>query len=470
MIFRKIQLVRRVCVLELFNDLKGMLQGEQISANETILYEHSFDESSHPSIPPNIVIFPYDVSDIQKVVNYANDHNVPLTPYGTGSGLEGQAIPIKQGISLDFQHMNKVLEVRPEDLLVKVQPGVTREELNQTLKKYGLFFPIDPGANATIGGMVSTNASGTTAVRYGAMRQQIVDLEVVLADGRKIRTGSLASKSSSGYNLTNLFAGSEGTLGIFTEIILKVYGIPETVSSVRACFPSVKDCGQAAVALLTSGVSITRIELVDERSIREMNKFHDTTYEELPTLFIEITGNEAGVNHDTAFTKEILEDLNCFTVLIETDSKKRAVLWKARHELSYAFRHKPNCSTIGTDVCVPLSSLPIIIEKTRKKIDSLGLDGAIFGHVGDGNFHTLILFNPNSPSETEKAETVNEAIVSWALSYGGTCTGEHGVGLGKQKFQEKEHGESLGIMMEIKRMLDPNNIMNPGKIFPELEK
>ncbi|MBM7587734.1 D-lactate dehydrogenase (cytochrome) [Bacillus pakistanensis] len=456
--------------MDCYKELKSLLTDDQVSINETILREHSFDESSHPPVFPSIVVFPHTTLDIQKVVDYANKNMLPITPYGIGSGLEGQAIPIKQGISIDFQQMNNILEIRPEDLVVRVQPGVTREQLNRTLKKHGLFFPIDPGADATIGGMASTNASGTTAVRYGAMRQQVLDMEVVLINGKVIRTGSLASKSSSGYNITNLFVGSEGTLGVFSEITLKVHGIPETISAGRACFQSVKECGEAAVALLTSGVSIGRIELVDERSIIQMNKYHETSFEERPTLFIEITGNASGVQHDVSFTKEILEEYNCSSLFFESDSKKRALLWRARHELSYAFRHPyPHLSVLGTDVCVPLSSLPRIVEMTRKEIDSLHLDGAIFGHVGDGNFHTLILFDPNSPSEREKAERLNETIVSFALKCGGTCTGEHGVGLGKQKFQRLEHGDSLDIMIGIKHLLDPNNLLNPGKIFSDTE-
>jgi D-lactate dehydrogenase (cytochrome) len=453
--------------MNLVNDLISLFGQEHVSINETILLQHSKDESHHEPVMPDVVVFPTCREDVQALVTYANEHGIPVVPFGVGSSLEGHSIPIHKGISVDFQYMNSIVDIRPGDLIVKVQPGVTRIHLNQELKKYGLFFPVDPGADATIGGMAATNASGTTTVRYGVMRDQVLDLEVVLADGRLIHTGSLAKKSSSGYHLNGLFVGSEGTLGIFTEITLKLHGIPEAITAARACFPDVTSCVEAAVSILTAGIPIARMELVDGRSIAQVNEYSGTDYPVLPSLFLEFHGNESGNEEDAQFVKELVKEHNCSEFVFESDSNKRALLWKARHELSLAFRHSnPKLRAMGTDVCVPISTLPDIVGYTRARIDHYGLDGAILGHIGDGNFHTLVMYDPEHSEHVVKIDKLNEEIVQYAFQLGGTCTGEHGVGIGKMKYQQKEHGEALQLMLGMKQMLDPNNILNPGKLLP----
>ncbi|RWR07522.1 FAD-linked oxidase C-terminal domain-containing protein [Siminovitchia fortis] len=454
--------------MDIYTDLCRLIGADQTSVNETILRNHSKDESDHAASEPDVVVFPESSEDVQKVLRYANKHKIPVVPFGAGSGLEGQAIPVNKGISIDFERMNKVIEVRPEDLVVIVQPGITRIQLNEELKRHGLFFPVDPGADATIGGMASTNASGTMTVRYGGMRDQVLNLKVVLADGRIIETGSLAKKSSSGLHLNGLFVGSEGTLGVFTEIALKLHGIPEDIVAARCSFPSVKSCVEAATAILTAGVPMARMELVDARSIRQANEYSDTDYVEAPSLFFEFHGNKGGNKEDIEFVRAIVEEAGCLEFLFETDSLKRAALWKARHELNYAYRHgNPQLACMTTDVCVPISKLAENVEFASNKLDEYGFKGGVVGHVGDGNFHTMIMYDPKVEGEFEKAVEFNHQMVKLALKSGGTCTGEHGVGLGKIDFQREEHGEAMEIMLALKRTLDPNQILNPGKIFPE---
>ncbi len=455
-----------VAVELLVNQLKQVLLEEQVSTNETVRQLHGKDESHHMMRLPDIVVFPRSTADVSAILKIAHAQRVPVVPFGVGSSLEGNAIPIAHGISIDFSEMNKILEVRPDDLLVKVQPGVTRSQLNKELKKHGLQFTVDPGADATLGGMAATNASGTTAVRYGVMRDQVRDLEVVLADGSVIHTGNLAAKSSSGYHLNGLFVGSEGTLGCFTELTLKVYGIPEFVTAGRAVFDTVGDAVSAVTALLQAGISIGRVELVDESSMKQANVYNDTSFSEKPTLFLEFHGNEAGMHADIAFATEIFEDYSCLSVEFEQDNAARNKLWEARHSLAYAYIHAyPGKKLMSTDVCVPISVLAETILYAREQLDHVGLAGGLVGHVGDGNFHALLMLNPNDAEEQAKADRFNEQIVQYALLRGGTCTGEHGVGIGKMKYQATEHGTSLVVMKSIKAALDPLNIMNPGKIF-----
>lgn len=452
--------------MELLADLQAIIDKQRVTANETILDGHSKDESHYEPQRPDVVVFPESTEEISKVLAYANEHNIPVVPFGAGSSLEGHTIPSQGGISIDFQLMNKVIEVRPGDFLVKVQPGVTRTQLNKELKKYGMFFPVDPGADATLGGMASTNASGTTSVRYGIMRNQIRDLEVVLADGAVIRSGGLAEKSSSGYNLNHLFVGSEGTLGIFTELTLRVYGIPETIMACRCVFPGVNQAVDAAVAMLSAGIPIARVELVDARSVQQVNIHSETNYEEKPTLFLEFHGNEAGLQQDVQFAKELVDDESCMAFEVETDSKKRAKLWEARHHLAYAFSHGfPHKKMMLTDACLPLTELTGAIVHAREAIDRSDLDGAVLGHVGDGNFHTILMYDPAREGDPRQADRLNEQIVEYALARGGSCTGEHGVGIGKRKYQRTEHGAALDVMKAIKRSMDPKGILNPGKIF-----
>ncbi|VEF46748.1 putative glycolate oxidase, subunit GlcD [Bacillus freudenreichii] len=450
-----------------FEEICSLIGKEKATINETVLLNHSKDESDHEAVEPDIVVFPESKEDVVKIVQYANKNRIPVVPFGAGSGLEGQAIPVHKGISVNFERMNRIEEIRPDDLVVIVQPGITHMQLNEQLKKHGLFFPVDPGADATIGGMASTNASGTLTVRYGGMRDQILNLETVLADGRIIQTGSLAKKSSSGYHLNGLFVGSEGTLGLFTEISLKLHGIPENIVAARCFFKTVRDSVDAAAAILTAGIPIARIELVDSRSIKAVNDYEGTDYPEEPTLFLEFHGNESGNKEDIDLIKAIAEEVGCLEFLFETDSLKRATLWKARHGMNYALRHgSPGLASLTTDVCVPISTLPDNVEFADSQLDALGLKGGIVGHVGDGNFHVMILFDPASQEQIVKAKELEHQIVEFALKSGGTCTGEHGVGIGKRQFQRQEHGDALDVMIDIKKLLDPSNILNPGKVLP----
>jgi D-lactate dehydrogenase (cytochrome) len=451
---------------DLLIEMQKRTSEKRATQNETILLQHSRDESYHTPVSPDVVVYPSTVEEISSIMAYANEHKLPVTPFGAGSSLEGHCIPVNGGISLNFQEMNEVVEVLPEDFLVKVQPGVTRTQLNLALKKHGLFFPVDPGADATIGGMAATNASGTTSVKYGIMRDQVKNLQVVLADGKVINTGGLAAKSSAGYHLTSLFVGSEGTLGVFAEITLKVYGIPEAVLAARCTFQTVQAAVEAAGAVLSSGTGIARMELVDERSIVQVNKNSDTSYTEAPTLFLEFHGNPASVSYEASLTKELLESFGGLEWVEERDSKARAKLWEARHHLAYAFKHGySGKSMMFTDVCLPLSQLSGAIVHARQVMDEIGIPGAVLGHIGDGNFHAILMYNPNDELEREKADKVNESIVEYALQKGGTCTGEHGIGIGKAKYLAIEHADTLPIMSGIKKQLDPNNILNPGKII-----
>ncbi|MGV3465364.1 MAG: FAD-binding oxidoreductase [Heyndrickxia sp.] len=453
---------------ELHKELKEILAEDQVSINPTVLEQHSKDESYHTPHFPDVVVFPKNTDEVSHILRFASERNIPVTPFGVGSSLEGHVIPYHGGISLDFQLMNEILEVRPQDFLVRVQPGVTRTQLNKELKKYGLFFPVDPGADATLGGMAATNASGTTSVRYGVMRDQVRNLQVVLADGRIIHTGSMTAKSSSGYSITGLFVGSEGTLGVFTEITIKVYGIPEATTAARAVFPSVDAAVDSVADIMSAGIQVARIELVDARSIQQVNLYNGTDYPEKPTLFMEFHGSEAGLQYDVEFAEKLAFDNQCEEFLFETDSKARNRLWEVRHNLAYAFVHKsPGKKMMVTDVVVPLSELGGAVHDARKAIDEIGLDGAVLGHVGDGNYHTIVMIDPNNIEEMTKAKKLNAHLVDYAHSRGGSCTGEHGVGVGKAIYQQKEHGEALNVMKWIKNALDPKGILNPGKIFIE---
>ncbi|WP_404323965.1 FAD-binding protein [Cytobacillus firmus] len=456
--------------MSLLQALREFLTEQQVTENQTVRELHGRDESYHMESLPDLVVFPETAQQVSEIVKLANKYKVPIVPFGLGSSLEGHVIPYEHGITIDFSLMNKVLEVRENDFLVRVQPGVTRTQLNKELKKYGLFFSVDPGADATLGGMAATNASGTTSVKYGVMRDQVRDLEVVLADGSIIHTGNLAAKSSSGYHLNGLFVGSEGTLGCFTELTLRVYGIPEHVTAARASFPSLNDAVEAVVSILQAGVPIARVELVDEPSMKQVNLFSETNYNESPTLFLEFHGNEAGLKQDVAFTREIVEDHHCLDIEFETDNAARNRLWEARHNLAYAYIHgHPGKKMMVTDVCLPISELSGAISHAREAVDTLGLPGGIVGHVGDGNYHTLLMIDMSNPEEVAKAEKFNEQIVLYALERGGTCTGEHGVGVGKQKYQQKEHGLALQVMEKIKNALDPENLFNPNKILKTKE-
>lgn len=449
---------------ELTELLNNILQKEQISINQSVIDLHSKDESYHKEAAPNAVVFPNTTEDVQAIMKLADAHNISVVPFGLGTSLEGHIIPYTQQLTIDFSLMNKIIDIKSEDFLVTVQPGVTRSQLNKALKKYGLFFPVDPGADATLGGMVATNASGTTSVKYGVMRDQVRDLEVVLADGRVINTGNLAAKSSSGYHLNGLFTGSEGTLGSFTELTLRVHGIPEHIVAGRATFPEIKDAIEAVVSILQAGIPIARVELVDEESIKQVNTHSDQNFPIKPTLFLEFHGNEAGLNHDLEIMKLIVSDHQCESIDFEKDNAKRNELWEARHNLAYAYIHgHPGKKMMVTDVVVPISKLAQAVIFAREELEKTGLEGGILGHVGDGNFHVLLMIDMQNSDEIEKAHIYNEKLVMHAIDQGGTCTGEHGVGIGKQKYQKIEHGEAYDVMIAIKKALDPKNILNAGK-------
>lgn len=451
---------------QLFAELTGFLEQEQVTRNETVRDLHSKDESYHTPSLPDLVVYPRCTEEVSRIVKSAGNLNIPVIPFGVGSSLEGHVIPYEHGITIDFTEMNQILEVNPSDMLVTVQPGVTRSVLNKELKKHGLFFSVDPGADATLGGMAATNASGTTSVKYGVMRDQVRDLEVVLADGTVIHTGNKAAKSSSGYHLNGLFVGSEGTLGCFTELTLRVFGIPEMTTAARATFTSITDAIEAVPAILQAGIPIARVELVDTESIRQVNAYSETDYAELPTLFLEFHGNEAGLAQDVAFTKEIVTDFGCKEILFETETASRNRLWEARHNAAYAYTHGfPGKQMMLTDVCVPISKLAEAVVFAREELDRTGLEGGIVGHVGDGNFHVLLMIDHENAEELKIADAYNETIVRRALDCGGTCTGEHGVGVGKQKYQRDEHGAAYDVMLKIKQVLDPENVMNPGKLI-----
>ncbi|GAB3056498.1 FAD-binding oxidoreductase [Virgibacillus ainsalahensis] len=438
---------------------------QKVSQSESELFRHSHDESPHQAVTPDVVCFPESREDVQTILEVAASHHVPVTAFGAGSGLEGQAIPVQKGITMNFEKMHRILNFSPEDMTITVQPGVTRMQLNQFVNRHGLMFPIDPGADASIGGMVATNASGTTAVRYGSMRDQLLDLEIVLADGTVMHTGTHAKKSSSGYHLTGLFAGSEGTLGIITEITLKLHGIPEHTMVARCTFESAENCAEAAQTILLSGTAVMRMELIDAKSISHVNRHSGLDFPVKHSLFLEFAGAKGSVEEEVRLTAAFMHDLDCANWEVASDPTEQKAIWKARHELSYAFQHIKGMNEVGADVCVPISRLPELVGYARQLMDESGLEGAIWGHVGDGNFHTSVMFDPKIEGEREKANGVNDALATLAIKVGGTCTGEHGVGLGKIKFQEAEHGAALNIMKMTKNMYDPEGILNPGKIF-----
>src|SRR5215216_2443038 len=420
----------------------------------------------HAPVSPDAVVYPQSRDEVIEILRFANEHRVPIVPFGQGSSLEAHTLPIQGGISLDLGRMDRILEVRPDDFIGRVQPGVTHGALNAALAEHGLLFPVDPGWDASLGGMVGTNASGTNAVKYGVMRDQILGAEAVLADGTVMRTGGMAMKSSAGYDLTGLFVGSEGTLGVFTELILRLYPLPGWTVAARAVFPDIEAAGRAAVAMIRTGMRIGRVELVDARTIGAVNAYQDTDYAAAPTLFLEFSGSKASVESDVEVARETSASNGCSSFEFEADEEAREKLWEARHDAALAISDLyPGMGMMATDVCFTISDPPGALRHARDIIESRGLVGAILGHVGDGNYHAVFPVDTGDEADQERAEAVNEEIVDYALERGGTCTGEHGIGLGKTEHLQKEHGDSLPFMREIKRIADPNGIMNPGKVF-----
>lgn len=441
--------------------------GERFSTTDAVRAHHGRDESCFPPAAPDAVVFPQDTAETAEVARLCHAHRVPMIAFGIGSSLEGHVLAIRGGVCIDTSGMNRVLAVHPEDLDVTVQPGVTRKQLNAELHGSGLFFPIDPGADATLGGMTATRASGTNAVRYGTMRDNVLGLTVVLADGRVIHTGGRARKSSAGYDLTRLFVGSEGTLGILTEITLRLHPIPEAVSSAVCAFPSVDAAVKTVIQTIQMGVPVARIELLDPLAVQAINAYSKAGLRESPMLFFEFHGSPAGVQEQAQAVQEIAHEYGGMDFDWATHPEDRSRLWQARHDAYFAcMQLRPGARGIITDVCVPISRLAECIAATREDLAQCGLMAPMLGHVGDGNFHVLILVDPVNREEMQIAEAVNRRIVLCALQMEGTCTGEHGIGFGKQEFLKAEHGDAVELMRTLKRALDPYDLLNPGKIVP----
>jgi D-lactate dehydrogenase (cytochrome) len=449
----------------LIEALRAIVGDNRLSTSPSVREQHGKDESYHAAHAPDVVVFAHSTEEIQGIVMVCAERHVPVIPFGAGTSLEGQVAALHGGVCIDLSEMNEILRVNAEDMDVTVQPGVTRIQLNEHLRDTGLFFPIDPGADASLGGMTSTRASGTNAVRYGTMRENVLSLTVVLADGRIIRTARRARKSAAGYDLTRLFVGAEGTLGVITEVTVRLYGIPEAISSAVVSFPELKGAVDSAITTIQCGIPIARVELLDEVQMDAINKYSDLDYPVQPTLFLEFHGSEASVKEQSETVAGICADFGGGDFQWATKTEDRNKLWKARHNAGYAATIlKPGSGFWATDVCVPISRLTECILETKEDIEASNLIAPIVGHVGDGNFHLVILVDPGKPDEITAAEQLNERLVARALAMDGTCTGEHGVGYAKIEFLTAEHGEAMSVMRTLKQSLDPDNIMNPGKI------
>ncbi len=447
------------------DELKALL-GDRVSTNATVRDTHGKDESWHHPHRPDAVVFPNTTEEVSEVVKICARHKLPVVAYGTGTCLEGNVIPHHGGVVVDLLNLDQVLRVSAEDLDCTVQARVTRKQLNEYIRDQGLFFPIDPGADASLGGMAATRASGTNAVRYGTMRENVLALTVVLADGRIIKTSRRARKSAAGYDLTRVFVGSEGTLGIITEVTLRLYGIPEAMASAVCSFDTLSGAVDTVIQTIQLGIPVARIELLDDLEMDAVNKFSKLDYPVKDTLFLEFHGTDAGVKEQAETVQEIAADNGGGNFKWATKAEERNKLWAARHDVTYASKAlRPGCDIWATDVCVPISRLAECILETKKDLADSFLMAPLVGHVGDGNFHLGFLINRDDPKELEEAERLNDRLVMRALAMDGTCTGEHGIGLGKMKFMTAEHGEGVAVMRAIKKALDPDNIMNPGKIF-----
>ncbi|ETX15051.1 2-hydroxy-acid oxidase [Roseivivax halodurans JCM 10272] len=445
--------------------LKELL-GERLSTGTSVRELHGRDEAySTPSLP-DAVAFPETTEEVSKIVSICAEAGCPVVPYGVGTSLEGHIVPVRGGVSIDTSRMNRVLEVHEADLDAVVEPGVTRTQLNDALRATGLMFTVDPGANATLGGMAATRASGTNAVRYGTMRETVLALEVVLPDGTVIETGTRARKSSAGYDLTHLFVGSEGTLGIITRLTVRLHGIPERIAAATAAFPSVEAAVDTVILAIQSGLPLARIELLDEVMMRGMALYNpDLGLPEAPHLFLEFHGSSAGVDEQVESFRAIAEDMGAADFSWATRTEERNRLWEARHNAYYACKAlRPGCVALVTDVCVPISALAACIAETKEAIAESGLLAPLVGHVGDGNFHLSILIEPGNAEELARAKALAHRLNRLALAFGGTVTGEHGVGSGKKIYMEEEHGPAWALMRTLKQAIDPQGIMNPGKI------
>ena len=441
--------------------------GQRVTLSKSDLELHGQSETHFPLMPPDAVAYPENTEEVARIVRCCAQHRVPVIGWGVGTSLEGQAQAPLGGICIDFSRMNRILEVHQADMDVTVQPGVTRESLNEELRATGLFFPVDPGANATLGGMAATRASGTTSVRYGTMRQNVLALEVVTASGDVIRTGSRARKTASGYDLTGLFVGSEGTLGLITELTLRLQGRPEAEASAVCAFPSVKNAVAAVIDTIQIGLPMARIELVDVASIRAVNAYSGSTLSETPHLLLDFHGSESAVAEQSETFGAIAESHGGAGFEWATKAEDRKALWAMRHNAYHAIKAScPGARALVTDICVPISNLAQVIEETCQDLEDAGIHGPIVGHVGDGNFHTSLMFDDQDPEQVNAVDAASHRMVQRALAFGGTVTGEHGVGMGKTRYMEQEHGSGWALMGTIKQALDPDNIMNPGKLVP----
>ncbi len=439
----------------------------RVSVGDSDRNLHSEDMTFHAGHTPDVVVYPISTDEVSRILILADAEGVPVTPFGVGSSIEGHVIPIEGGISLDLSRMNRIVSIEPENLMATVEPGVTREALERGAGQHGLWFPIDPGADATLGGMAATNAAGTTTVRFGKMRPNVLALEAVLPGGSVIRTGSRAFKTSAGYDLTGLFVGSEGTLGVITELTVRLYGIPEHVVAVRVSFPTLEAACRTAVTAVAAGTGVRRLELLDAINIHGINVYAGTAYPEVPSLFVEAAGSEGSVDGDLELVLELAKEEGAIEVVHERDADRRAKLWAARHGAAYAWAQLwPGSRHCSTDVCVPLAELPVAVTAARANADRLGLRASILGHVGDGNFHVGVTVDPDDPAEVAGWHELSRLVIEDAIARGGTCTGEHGIGLGKVGALELEHPDLLPYYRGIKQLFDPNGIMNPGKVVP----
>ncbi len=443
----------------------SLLLGNRLTRSKSDLESHGQSETHFPVTPPDAVAYPENTDEVAGIVSICAAQDCPVIGWGTGTSLEGHALAFRGGVTVDFTRMNKVLQVNAEDMNVVVQPGITREDLNIHLRDTGLFFPVDPGANASIGGMAATRASGTTAVRYGTMRDNVMAAEVVLASGAVIRTGSRAQKSSAGYDLTGLMVGSEGTLGLMTEITLRLHGQPEAVSSAVCAFPTLEDAINAVITTIQFGIPMARIEFVDAATAAAFNSYSGVDMPLLPHLMVEFHGSDRAVAEDAERFGEVIADFSGSDFKWSTQAEDRRALWAMRHNAYYAcVAMRPGASAMVTDICVPISKLAEAVRETQADIEASPLDGPILGHVGDGNFHAILLVDPDNSDEMEAALELSKRMTTRALELGGTITGEHGVGVGKLDYMGAEHGGAWSVMGDIKRALDPKNIMNPGKL------
>jgi D-lactate dehydrogenase (cytochrome) len=441
--------------------------GERFQTGNAIREQHGHTTTWIKNQMPDAVVFARSTAEVSEIVKTCAAHKVPIIAFGTGTSLEGQVNAPAGGISVDLSQMDKVLAVNVGDLDCRVQPGVSREALNTHLRDQGLFFPIDPGANASLGGMTATRASGTNAVRYGTMKDNVLSVEAVMPDGKIIRTASRARKSSAGYDLTRLMVGSEGTLGLITEITLRLQGIPEAISAARCSFPSVDAACQTVMAVIQYGLPVARIELLDALVVKGVNAYSKLTLPETPLLLLEFHGSEAGVAEQSETFSMLAEEFGGSGYAATTTTEERNKLWQARHDAYWAMLAlRPGCKAVATDVCVPISKLAEAVGAAEAKATELGLIAPVVGHAGDGNFHASLLLDMDDADEVTRAETFVSWLNDMAISMDGTCTGEHGIGQGKRPYLVKELGEAVDVMGAIKRALDPDNIMNPGKILP----